>query len=100
MSNKVQINELDRLIRKTVQGGMEGGVLVRIEFIWGFELFNTRPYHNYETWSGGYRVTGRGQTGTAEDLDDALKLWAEKVEKTVDPDRESWEGRRYMGTVA
>ncbi len=99
MSNKIQINELDLLIRKTVQGGMEAGTLVKIEFIWGFELFNTRAYHNYETWSGGYRITGRGQTAEAEDLDDALKMWAEKVEKSADPNISWIEGRTYMGKV-
>ena len=81
MSNKDnnKLNELDILIRSTVRGGMEEGTLVTIKFNWGFEFFNNRPYHNYETWSGGYSVEGRGQRGIAEDLDDAIKLWSNKV---------------------
>ena len=89
MSNKPlnQLNELDRLLRQTVpigqrgSGGMAGAVVdVTIEKLCSFELFNTRPYHNYETWSDGYRVTGRGVVHAAEDLDDAIRGWCEKVE--------------------
>ena len=58
MSNKAwdKINPLDKLIRQTLRLGMDHGTFLKIEFIYGFEMFNTRPYHNYETWSGGYRV--------------------------------------------
>ncbi len=73
-------SEIDSFVRRTVKGGMESGTLMTIEFIWGFELFNTRPYHNYETFSGGYRVSGRGQTAEAEELETAVSLWAQKVE--------------------
>ena len=81
MTNKpwTEINELDRLIRTTAKCGMDEGTIVTIEFIAGFELFNTRPYHNYETWSQGYRVSGKGQMVESEDLDDALRLWSQKV---------------------
>lgn len=75
-----QIDELDRLIRRTCKVGMEEGTVATIEFISGFELFNTRPYHNYETWGQGYRVSGRGVTVQKEDLDDAVKEWARQVE--------------------
>lgn len=77
MSNKSQekLNVLDKLIRKNVETGMNQGVLLTIEFIGGFELFNTRPYHNYETWSQGYRITGEGISVESEDLDDALNAW-------------------------
>jgi len=34
------------------------GVQLRIDKVCGFELFNTRPYHNHETWSDGYEVVG------------------------------------------
>ena len=102
MSNKpyTKINPLDRLIRATARCGMTDGVVVTIEFISGFELFNTRPYHNYETWSQGYRVTGKGVTVELEDLDDAIEAWACKVEEacpcpvTTAP-RRAWVG----GTV-
>lgn len=74
-----QLNELDRIIQRAARCGMDVGTIVTIEFISGFELFNTRPYHNYETWSQGYRVTGRGVTVECEDLDDAVKAWAAKA---------------------
>jgi hypothetical protein len=81
MSDKAQesLNPLDRVIRRAVDGpGPEHeGVLLTIEFVGGFEKFNTRPYHNYETWGAGYRVKGQGFEAEAEDLDDAVRLWAE-----------------------
>lgn len=49
---------LDQQLRSEFPTGMYEGVQVRIEKIVGFELFNTRSYHNYETWSDGYRVVG------------------------------------------
>lgn len=81
-----KLNALDRKIRETARTGMTDGVVVRIELISGFELFNTRPYHNYETWGQGYRVTGCGQTAMREDLDDAIADWSAKVEKAGCPD--------------
>lgn len=33
------------------------GVQLEIKYVYGFELFNTRPYHNYETWSSGWFIT-------------------------------------------
>lgn len=82
MSNKTweKLNGLDRTIRRASRCGMTGGVVMTIEFISGFELFNTRPYHNYETWSQGYRVTGKGVTVEREDLDDAVVAWAAAVD--------------------
>lgn len=83
MSNKARINLIDDLIRRTLRLGMnDNASYLTIEFIWGFELFNTRPYHNYETWSGGYRVTDARHNITceAEDLDDAVVRWARLVE--------------------
>ena len=74
-----RLNELDRILRKTCPVGMNDGVHVTIELFSGFERFNTRPYHNYDTWSDGYRVTGKGVTIEAEDLDDAIKNWAAQV---------------------
>lgn len=82
MSDKTiqALNHLDFLIRRALPTGMEQGTKLTIEFFCGFELFNTRPYHNYETWSDGYRVTGQGVTVEAEDLDDAVRLWIEQYE--------------------
>lgn len=82
MSNKKVINALDTLIRRTTRLGMDDGVFLTIEFIHGFEKFNTRPYHNYETWAGGYRVTDPrfNIKVEREDLDDALAEWAKQVD--------------------
>lgn len=81
-----KLNELDTLIRRTLRLGMDHGTFLTIEFIYGFEMFNTRPYHNYETWSGGYRVSDPrfNVTVEREDLDDALKAWADKVNEMRD----------------
>lgn len=79
------LNPLDQIIRRTTRCGMEDGVVMTIEFLSGFELFNTRPYHNYETWSQGYQVTGRGVKVRAEDLDDAINKWAAAVEAAREP---------------
>jgi len=81
MSNKPfdKINEIDRIIRLAKPIGMDDGVHVTIEYFSGFELFNDRAYHNYETWSAGYRVKGYGVEVEREDLDDAVKLWNQKV---------------------
>jgi hypothetical protein len=85
MSNKSwdKINELDKLLRKTVSTGpgQINGAILKIEMIHGFELFNTRPYHNYETWSIGYRVSGFNIVVEREDLDDAIKDWCNKYAK-------------------
>jgi hypothetical protein len=34
-----------------------GYASVVIERVSGFELFNTEPYHNYENWGSGWRIT-------------------------------------------
>lgn len=84
-----KINELDKCIQCTLRLGMENGVFLTIEYIYGFEKFNTRPYHNYETWAGGYRVTDPrlGIVVEREDLDDAIQEWAAKVEKLRTKDK-------------
>lgn len=80
-----QLEPIDRLVRQTIKTGMTVGTLLRIEFVSGFELFNTRPYHNYETWSQGWRITGKGTGETEitverEDLDDAIAEWVRRYE--------------------
>jgi len=87
MSNKElnQLNILDRKLREYFQPFMNGKTesVVKIELINGFEIFNTRPYHNYETWSNGYRITHEksGIQFEAEDLDDAIYGFIEKMKK-------------------
>ena len=76
------LNPLDRELRQAcVDGPKTEGVQVTIEKVCGFELFNTRPYHNYETWGSGYRVMGQGITVSREDLDDAVLDWTRRVKE-------------------
>ena len=68
--------EADRLLRQAWPAGMNDGVHVTIKLISGFELFNTRPYHNYETWSNGWVVEDEnGVKAQREDLDDAVNAY-------------------------
>lgn len=86
MSNKSfeSLNILDQKMRRAFPVGMDTPkVRVTIELLNGFELFNTRSYHNYETWSDGYRVTDNisGISYESEDLDDAIDGLIDKVFK-------------------
>ena len=65
---------------------MFDGVMLTIRFRRGFEIFNTRPYHNYEDWGDGYEIeTYDGQKFVAEDLDDAIKkLVAAREQRRVE----------------
>jgi hypothetical protein len=49
---------MDQQLRRELPVGMDEGIQLRIDKVVGFELFNTRAYHNYETWSDGYHVVG------------------------------------------
>jgi hypothetical protein len=49
-----ELNTIDQQIKRLFTTGMFDGLQLRIELKCGFELFNTRAYHNYETWSHGY----------------------------------------------
>lgn len=86
MANKSwdKLWEADKFIRRLPLDSCPGGhkvALLKIEFIRGFELFNTRPYHNYEDWGDGYRVSDPEEKiiVEAEDLDDALSIFREKM---------------------
>ena len=81
-----KLNELDRLLHQTFPTQMwtDNQTICTIRMFGGFELFNTRPYHNYENWSSGYEVTSPLYPDIriiAEDLDDAIKLFNKEVEK-------------------
>ena len=98
MSNKSwsKINPLDKLIRQTLALGMaDTDTYLQIEYLYGFELFNTRAYHNYETWAGGYRVTDKHNQiqVQSEDLDDALGQWASLVTKLKAGEDIPWTSR-------
>lgn len=83
MSNKQfdKLNIIDQKLRKAfppesfIQDSEQVQVIIRKKS--GFELFNTRSYHNYETWSDGYYGEVLLKDGTkieasAEDLDDCI----------------------------
>lgn len=89
MSNKAfdKLNELDRRLRQIF--GLEmwdnNETLCTIRLFGGFELFNTRSYHNYETWSNGWEITTGKRYGnitvSSEDLDDAVALLEKEIQK-------------------
>jgi hypothetical protein len=68
-----KLNEIDVMLRKAYPTGMREGLDITIEKRTGFELFNTRPYHNYETWSDGYWAYDDKFQVKSEDLDDCIK---------------------------
>lgn len=87
-----EIDPLDQLIHKTLDAGMESGVLFKIEFQYGFEEWGA-----YENWRGGYIVSGRGQKAASQYLDTAIQKWAALVEESADPAMDKkFLGRRYM----
>ena len=84
MSNKPwnKCDPLDRALKSLCPPGPANeGVQIRIELRCGFEAFNTRPYHNYETWGHGWTIDGLGVQVTQEDLDDAVRVFVERVSK-------------------
>lgn len=96
MPNKpfASLNPIDQHIRRLSpnKGMTEGNSepQIRITLIRGFELFNTRPYHNYETFSDGYLAEAfkNGEviaSTTAEDLDEVLHKLEKLLDKTATP---------------
>jgi hypothetical protein len=87
MSNKSweKLSDIDRRLQRLFPTIMwdNNETICTIRLFGGFELFNTRPYHNYETWSSGYEITTGERYGNirvvAEDLDDAIGLLEEKL---------------------
>jgi len=72
---------LDQRLKRCFPVGIRSGTDIKIRLKTGFELFNTRPYHNYETWSQGYDALIDGKViATAEYLDELV----EKIEDYVD----------------
>jgi len=72
------MNEMDLRIRRLFRAGFENSsnrytTIATIEII-----VATVPYHNYETWGQGYRVSSEGISVVSEYLDDALELWEKK----------------------
>jgi len=91
MSDKAwkQLHSLDQKLRETYPRGMRDSIDVVIRKMTGFELFNTRPYHNYETWSDGYEASDGEFYVRAEDLDDCINKLTEL--KTGARKAESWD---------
>lgn len=79
MSNKEfsSLNPLDKQLRALFPVEINRNIHTQliIKKICGFELFNTRPYHNYETWSDGYvaEIDGK-EICKSEDLDDLIAM--------------------------
>ena len=81
MCNKKHKYSAERLIE--MQFALHGGhdnvqTLIQIEYISGFELFNYTPYHCYETWCQGWRVTYKDRVVQRECLVCALEEVLEK----------------------
>jgi hypothetical protein len=76
----VNLTEFDDAVRHLFPIGMRSATDLKLELRCGFELFNTRPYHNYETWSNGWYATASDKVvasgETLEDLCASLMRWA------------------------
>lgn len=89
MSNKDwnKISKIDQRIRGMFGNRMwdNNETICTIRYFGDFELFNTRPYHNYETWSSGYEIVTGERYGSirvkAEDLDDAISKLEEELSR-------------------
>lgn len=87
MSNKDfnKLWEVEQRLRRLFPTEMwdNNETLINLRMFGGFEEFNTRPYHNYETWSCGWEITTGKRYGEfkvfSEDLDDGIKIIEEKV---------------------
>ena len=78
-----KLSELDRVVPWIQRLGMSDGTFLKLEYVYGFEKFNTRPYHNYETWAGGWRVTDTKHkiSFEEEELEKAVAKWIELADK-------------------
>jgi len=94
MDDKIRdaIGTLDTLLRNAYPTGMREGPDITIRKMTGFELHNTRPYHNYETWSTGYEVFDDQHRVEAEDLFSAL--FRVLLLKRLPQDAQPWEMTR------
>jgi hypothetical protein len=70
VSNNEQIIS-EALNATAPKGYPEGGTLVSIEFIQGFERFGA-----YEDWGKGWRISGRDVTVERKNLNAAVSAWA------------------------
>lgn len=75
---------VDKELKNLLPSDMFDGAKVRIELVCGFEKFNDRPYHCYETWCQGWRITGlygkaEGVTVEREMFEDAVSVFLQRV---------------------
>ncbi len=58
--NPDHASQIDQIVRFGEHIGRPAfdadGVQMVIEYYSAFEAFNTRPYHNYESWGAGWRI--------------------------------------------
>lgn len=79
-----KLNPIDRKLREVhpIKGFCSDHTVLTIELCQGFELFNTRPYHNYETWSDGWFIRDEnGVKGRGEDLDQAVEDYLRALQR-------------------
>lgn len=87
ITNPITLSDMDIIVPWKLGLGMSDGTFLKLEYIYGFEKFNTRPYHNYETWAGGWRVTDEknGITFEEEYLEKAIEMWMRKAKEKNEP---------------
>ena len=61
MNNERRIHDVDYLNKLqnyfSTMGDYTNHIFMTIDLIGSFERYNNRPYHNYEQWATGYRVS-------------------------------------------
>jgi hypothetical protein len=94
--------DIEQLMCRTLRLGMSDGTFLKIEYVYGFELFNTRPYHCYETWCGGWEITDERNAIKIRDekLESGLKRWAEKAGPIIDAKRAAEKEARNVNAQA
>ncbi|MCP3881977.1 MAG: hypothetical protein GY701_26835 [Sulfitobacter sp.] len=78
-----EFDQVDAMVMRLLPYGMIDGTLLTIEAISGFEKLNTRPYHRYETWCRGWRITDPrlARPIEREDLASAISAWIVALDK-------------------
>jgi len=70
-----ELNELDQRLKRAFRTGMMSRARVTIQLTTAFEQFNTRAFHNYETWSSGYHALIH-----EDDAPEGVEEWERRVE--------------------
>jgi hypothetical protein len=91
-----KLSSVEQRVNRVYCASMTDRVQITLERFTGFEIFNTRPYHNYESWAAGWRASDAwGNRASAEDLDDCLNKLCDQREAQLDAltDEERWKER-------